>query len=523
VPCKFWRNGTCQAGKACPFLHADTVGPCKYYQKGNCKFGLRCANEHITADGRRINKPAHLLGYNLGGRVLPTQIPATNSLLAMQHDQFMQPQSPLPNAMSEEYMNYLKKSQYDIPTIDTTVSSLPGSAYGSPQNESLLGKSPAVKGLSVLDAPLPASFESQGISIYARTGPIAASVPSRFGFESNSPPSSLPAHRPADSSTLRNLHSSAFGDDNKNSKSSLLGSSPTVAAEDSIGRRIMHSERLSSRPKMLSSSLGARGPMFDKRDDEWDSDFVFEEDLLPNTLNDLLTPQERLRRFSRSANDDETSTSFSNHRAALSGIGTPSEATSPKMGSPLGASPSRFGSLFARQQREKAAAEGNTISEQSNVNSFGHIGSPLRPSLLNPGSSPSIRASTSRPTSGEFSASSPRQASMSMISQQLQRVRLSSRASETSVESASGTNTSTRVSTSSSSIAVPIPPGRLQDRSVSTTSSVGISRTEKIDEEPLFTMDEVDAERWKRLSSGSGVVKNAGVIGGQRGASNGGI
>jgi zinc finger (C-x8-C-x5-C-x3-H type) protein/Nab2-type zinc finger RNA-binding protein len=512
VPCKFWRNGTCQAGKACPFLHGDVSGPCKYYQKGNCKFGLRCANEHITADGRRINKPAHLLGYNLGGRVLPNQIPQ-NSLLAMQHDQFMQSQVP-PMMGSEEYMNYVKHSQYDIPTIDTTVSSLPGSAYGSPQNESLLGKSPAVKGLSALDAPLPASFESQGISIYARTGPIASSVPARLGFDSSSPPSSLPINRPGESSALRNLHSSAFGDDKLHNKSTLLGSSPSVPVEDSIGRRIMHSERFSSRPKMLSSSLGARGPLFDKKDDEWDSNFVFEEDLLPNTLNDLLTPQERLRRFSRSANDEEGG---SNHRAALSGIGTPSEATSPKLGSPLGASPSRFGPLFARQQREKAAAEGG--SNGSEPVNFGHVGSPLRPSLLNPGSSPSLRPASSRPTSGEFHVSSPpRQASMSMISQQLQRARLSSRASETSIESVGGISAPNRANSSSSSI--PIPPPRLQDRSVSTGSSVGISRSEKIDEEPaLFTMDEVDAEKWKRLSSGS---KSAGVIG-QRGQSNGNL
>ena len=33
VPCKFYRQGTCQAGKACPFLHSEDVGICKYFQK----------------------------------------------------------------------------------------------------------------------------------------------------------------------------------------------------------------------------------------------------------------------------------------------------------------------------------------------------------------------------------------------------------------------------------------------------------------------------------------------------------
>src|SRR6266498_1105314 len=37
VPCKFFRQGACQAGKACPFLHStDTttdIAPCKYFTK----------------------------------------------------------------------------------------------------------------------------------------------------------------------------------------------------------------------------------------------------------------------------------------------------------------------------------------------------------------------------------------------------------------------------------------------------------------------------------------------------------
>lgn len=37
VPCKFFRQGACQAGLACPFLHttdaAADSAPCKYFQK----------------------------------------------------------------------------------------------------------------------------------------------------------------------------------------------------------------------------------------------------------------------------------------------------------------------------------------------------------------------------------------------------------------------------------------------------------------------------------------------------------
>ncbi|ODV90907.1 hypothetical protein CANCADRAFT_19397, partial [Tortispora caseinolytica NRRL Y-17796] len=54
VPCKFFKQGVCQAGKSCPFSHEiDQSGDgalCKYFQKGNCKFGSKCALAHILPD-----------------------------------------------------------------------------------------------------------------------------------------------------------------------------------------------------------------------------------------------------------------------------------------------------------------------------------------------------------------------------------------------------------------------------------------------------------------------------------------
>ncbi|KAG7192901.1 uncharacterized protein KQ657_001358 [Scheffersomyces spartinae] len=61
VPCKFYKQGICQAGNSCPFSHnldgtlaADKL-PCKYFQKGNCKFGLKCALAHFLPDGTKVN------------------------------------------------------------------------------------------------------------------------------------------------------------------------------------------------------------------------------------------------------------------------------------------------------------------------------------------------------------------------------------------------------------------------------------------------------------------------------------
>ncbi|KAH7118953.1 hypothetical protein B0J11DRAFT_81378 [Dendryphion nanum] len=469
VPCKFYRQGQCQAGKACPFLHSDEPlterAPCKYFTKGNCKFGPKCALAHILPNGQVVNR--HQFGNGGGpfGRMNITrhheQAPGS-SLLSIQANE----QQPMP------YDPYI--SAYDIPTIDMTFSHN-GSNFGSPPNDSgRLPISPVQKGLSIMDVPLPASFDSQGISHMARYGPIAASVPSKI---------SPPASYQNDSAALRNLHNSAFGD----GKSVNLGSSPPDSVGQPVGRRIMHSEKGVRRNLgMISASVGAHPPM---GHDEWDeSELIgkFEEDLLPSSLNDLLTPQEKMRRFSRDQGEDSNGLS---HRTSLSRLGASPTASDTKFGSPsaVAASPSRFQSLWGKPRPQEPSTEFGSLPGAS---AFGHVGSPLRNSSLHPDASPSMRA-VGRPTSGEaspFLSSPPRHGSMSMLSQQMQRTRLTSRASEEG-----GLNNNpfhpglTRVTSASS---VTSSTGRLgMDRAVS-SNSVGRERIEE--EQGLFSMEEED-------------------------------
>lgn len=395
----------------------------------------------------------------------------TSSLLTMQaHLGGMQP--GFPYAMQDEYGN--QKNQYDmIPTIDTTFSSHPGSNYGSPPNENgRLPISPVQKGLGVMDVPLPASFDSQGISHMARYGPIASSVPAKF--LANSPPSSYQADSPA----LRNLHDSAFGDGLR-SRAAALGSSPPESVEQPVGRRMLHSELAANRSRgLMSSSVGAR-PTY--KDEEWDeTDMIgkFEEDLLPNSLSDLLTPQEQMRRFSRDQGESST---------PLFRLGASPTASDVKVGSPSAAtaSPSRFQSLWGKP-RGPTHDSGFESGSLPGASAFGHVGSPLRNSTLHPGASPSLRA-MNRPNSGDtspFVSSPPRQASMSMISQQLQRTRLSSRdeAGITSNPLHPGIN---RVASGSN---LTNSGGRLgMDRAVSSSS---ISRERIEEEQGLFSMEE---------------------------------
>ncbi|KAJ9648695.1 hypothetical protein H2199_000608 [Coniosporium tulheliwenetii] len=308
VPCKFFRQGACQAGKACPFMHSTEpstdVAPCKYFQKGNCKFGAKCALAHILPNGQRVNRPNHIgVGGGQHSRANPMHqiepAPAGSSMLSALVNMVAPP--PYQYQPPEDLYNpaqVAQKTKYDmIPTIDTTFSSHPGSTYGSPPND----------GRPII----------QGISHMARYGPIAASMPGRFGLDT-SPPSSYPT-KPHDSSALRTLHTSAFGDPRNGANGIALGSSPPAAADEPVGRRIMHSERFSSKPKLMSASLGARPPL---SADDWDDEnFAFEEDLVPTSLHELLTPQEKMRRFSRTA-DDEL-------RQSLSGLGSTPVDTAP--------------------------------------------------------------------------------------------------------------------------------------------------------------------------------------------------
>lgn len=403
------------------------------------------------------------------------EMPPNSSLLTMQAH--MAPMhNGYPYGMQEEYAG--QKNQYDmIPTIDATFSSHPGSNYGSPPNENgRLPISPVQKGLSVMDVPLPASFDSQGISHMARYGPIASSVPAKF--LAGSPPSSYQA----DSSALRNLHDSAFGDGLRSRV--VLGSSPPESVEQPTGRRMLHSELAANRSRgIMSSSVGAR-PVY--KDDEWDDPEMvgkFEEDLLPNSLSDLLTPQEKMRRFSRDQGDADASSL--SHRASLSRLGASPTTSDLKVGSPNGAtsSPSRFQSLWGKP---RTTNEGGFESGSPGASAFGHVGSPLRNSSLHPGASPNLRA-MNRPTSGDISpfvSSPPRHPSMSMLSQQMQRTRLSAReeTSYTSNPVHPGINRVTSASSIGSS------GGRLgMDRAVSSSS---INRERIEEEQGLFSMEE---------------------------------
>ncbi|KAK0385512.1 hypothetical protein NLU13_6692 [Sarocladium strictum] len=526
VPCKFFRQGACQAGKACPFSHdlgsaSDTI--CKYFAKGNCKFGPKCANIHVLPDGRRINygKNGVTVGtspISLGSRpgASPT-LPSTetyhansasaltNSLYGTDNSQYAPPAFPFDD-QQPLHLGHHSSLENGMPGLDAPYSR-PTSNYGSPRDDdhirSGFGLSPVNgRGLSVLDAPLPASFDSNGISNAARfpAAPWPSSVPSKFGLDSPTPSLSN-AKESRTSETLKLLHTSAFGSSD-HLVSTIAGSphSQTANGEEYFGKRAMHSSRY-AKPRMLSASL----PKSASIDRDWDNEFAFGDDAgdnlpenyLPENLQDLLTPAEKARRGSIRADGD----------SSLDGLS--------KYGSPIGSSPSRWGPLFQRQKEEEEAAS----RANRGASAFGHVGSPLRTSTLAKEMGDSLTASTglNRPTSGRTNSES-----MSMLSQQLQRHRIDEEPEASSPHlhpSSARTHTNT---------IAPIEKHRGMERHISSgsiSSTVTGRFTTPIDEEDpdfVFSMEEEDetinGRSRKRVSAGLSIGawgSYAGVVSGK--------
>ncbi|KAK5446366.1 hypothetical protein LTS15_009705 [Exophiala xenobiotica] len=343
----------------------------KSLNQGNCKFGAKCALAHYLPDGRRVNRADLDVGLAMGSRnynyanreqpPFPSQDPALNDSTLNQTpygpDYFPGQAFPLmdnddADAFQDRYNQYQQHS-----ALDSGLNSPPTSHFGSPPNDYQFPKSPVDNLRTALNAPLPQSFDANGISHIAKYGPLGQSVPDKFGLRS-----------PASSSLSRQLGSppeSIVNVRNANLGSNLRNASPMAMSpqntEESISQRIMHSQR-PIKTRGLSASV-PRSSLYH----EWEENMGTETDLLPNSLHDeVLTPQEKIRRMSR-PEQDITSKDYA------PGLAIPSGSSS-KVGSPPAGSPSRFSALWA-EQREKKAAE-NTVPP------IGHVGSPLRGSWM---------------------------------------------------------------------------------------------------------------------------------------------
>ena len=188
---------------------------------------------------------------------------------------------------NERYSTY--NQSYQMPSLKPGVHSPAGSHFGSPPDDFLLPRSPVENIRTALNAPLPHSFDADGISHIAKYGPLGHSLPDKFGFKS--PAGSLPQRTIPPTEGMIGLTRGPRG-------ASPLASSPQTR-DESLSARIIQAPRL-NRTGGLPSSVPKSGLI-----DDWDDRLNLDTDLLPNSLHDeVLTQEEKIRRMSRPEQDN---------------------------------------------------------------------------------------------------------------------------------------------------------------------------------------------------------------------------
>lgn len=341
VPCKFFRQGNCQAGNSCPFSHnldgtlaADKL-PCKYFQKGNCKFGLKCALAHFLPDGTRVNNKGLLYRRNDRGER------GDRSIYGERGDRNIYSEK---GDRSNYYANY-GSSQSTVNHISTSLATPASSQYVRSASASsssattpvsqpidisanLLSRNGSNAGLSgaVGSTPLPLSSSSH-VTTQTPTGFRSASghsitlgsASSFTGYSANdwlvsntltSNPFSSAGPKLNTSSMMRSLSSNSppnfmaspvSGEFNRSANSEFSATSAFHSPQTQFSTpyskfRLLSGILTSPQYNFLSANDSA------VVDDESEDDSnAFYEDFVPASLGNLiLTPQEKQRRDSRS-------------------------------------------------------------------------------------------------------------------------------------------------------------------------------------------------------------------------------
>ena len=342
MPCKFFKVGSCTAGSACPFSHSS-VEPgqkdvCTWFVKGNCKFGHKCALAHILPgqsmsmdrknkkaaqqqanasnqgrDGGRTKKPKSTglsgnEGRNalLSGSTAPTRV-LGNASRPSPFKATISPSAPAPPVKDIDFvLSGLSDEDEELPsapargkspTRDDAKETTKDEAYEESEEVTVETEPPSPSHVTTHSVPRwVAKPTSPKVNEFGAIGSTPTSVsPRHRGTLSSLSPGTSP------SKGLGVLSSSPF---------SAPGHQTTFAAYD----RTQDSPDFRSRGG-LASSLGANQTFAGEflssqrpivlRADSLEGSAVEEEDLVPGSLTDLLTPEERFRRMSRSKADGE--------------------------------------------------------------------------------------------------------------------------------------------------------------------------------------------------------------------------
>lgn len=229
----------------------DTA-PCKYFQKGNCKFGLKCALAHILPDGRRVNP---------------------KSLAQVYQSQQQQQQQQNAGASGNHHLNGANGHNGNN-SIHSGLNSNLNMNYYPSQTSIPSGSIPTPKMIS----PIHSNIQSSSSSFN----------PMSNTFEST------PHHHPRAFSSTSPL---------KSNMATSPFTSTSIWSTDPRYRSLSTSNTI-TRP-IFTETINESAIIDDDDDDDNGDDEksvedeLFEEDFVPSSLSDLLTPQELKRRGSR--------------------------------------------------------------------------------------------------------------------------------------------------------------------------------------------------------------------------------
>lgn len=284
VPCKFFRQGACQAGDSCPFSHdpSDVIDqpPCKYFQKGNCKFGSKCALAHILPDGRRVNPKRYNNDHHKNGTSTQQQQKQPASTGNNGHSQQAQQAQHGNGHTHNGSLGSASAGNGGEDNVGTASAAITGSAAGNGTANGTLS-SPSNVSQSL---PQPVAGGS------APQGPSTPAMRSVYG--SNYGLSEQPSHNSPRS------YSHSHSSEPQGSLGMPLSLSPLPVRSIWNNSSASASDRPNSFTRPAASSLLS---MMEQNEYAVDDEDVFEdeEEFVPSSLNDLLTPQERQRRGSR--------------------------------------------------------------------------------------------------------------------------------------------------------------------------------------------------------------------------------
>ncbi|KAJ7018675.1 hypothetical protein C8F04DRAFT_1052537, partial [Mycena alexandri] len=340
VPCKFYKVGSCTAGSSCPFSHSlvEAGGQkdvCAWFVKGNCKFGHKCALAHVLpgqtmAMDRKNKKAAQIAaggaknqeggGRGRGGSKRDGGNNARNPLLAggstaptrarppmnMPLKATISPSAPAPPLKDTDFASFAvldESSQLPTaparnksPSPTATKPPSPTLPVSAPRRPSMSSTSPN-KDFGPIGSP-PSSATSPS-RMHSGTPPTQAN-----GFLSTSPFSA-----PGTQSVFL-----GYADSGRKGMAASLGSGMAMGGGPGGWNSGVNGTSSSPlRASLLSASAGRQNGGYDISV-EYDLEFGSTgrrkatlredstedlEDFLPSSLTDLLTPEERMRRMSR--------------------------------------------------------------------------------------------------------------------------------------------------------------------------------------------------------------------------------